>query len=150
MTGALISIRPRFAQDILAGTKTTELRRRAPACKPGDVVVMYETSPTKAIVGIAIVEGIDDGPTEGLWKAARGSAGVSREEYRSYFSGVVRGSAIRLSGARPLRRPIPLAEAQELAPDFRPPQSWCYLSGLSKALAARIRSLDEPPGETEP
>lgn len=141
MTGALMSIRPRFAQDILAGTKTTELRRRAPAFRAGDVVVMYETSPTKAIVGVAVVEGIDDGPTERLWKAARNSAKVSRAEYVSYFAGVSKGSAIRLSGARRLQRPIPLTELQRLAPLFRPPQSWCYLSGLPAALAARIKAL---------
>ena len=141
MNGALISVRPRFAQDILSGVKTTELRRRAPVCKPGDVLIVYETSPTKAIVGFAIVSRVDDDCTKTLWHSARFSAGVSYAEYRSYFDGASRGVAIHLKEAKPLKRPIALNEARSPAPAFRPPQSWCYLRSLPAPLASWIKQV---------
>lgn len=139
MKGALLSVRPRFAQGILAGTKTIELRRRAPACEPGDMVVFYETSPTSAIVGFAFVSRIDDGCTNALWQTARDFAGISQQEYRRYFAGASHGSAIHLKEAKILQPAIALSEARALAPTFRPPQSWCYLRSLPAALASRLQ-----------
>jgi predicted transcriptional regulator len=141
MNGALLSVRPRFAQGIIAGTKTIELRRRAPSCAPGDLVIVYETSPTKAIVGFAVVSKIDGGCTTTLWRSAQASAGVSHEEYRRYFDGAPSGVAIHLKEAKALRRPIALSEARSLAPEFRPPQSWCYLRSLPAALVSRLRQV---------
>ena len=138
MKGALISIHPRFAKEILAGVKTTELRRRVPACKPGDLIIVYETSPTMAIVGTAAIKGLDSRSTNSLWAIVRDTAGVSRQEYRDYFAGARQAHAIHLTEIQRLKRPISLAEVKSIAPNFHPPQSWCYLACLPRKLITKI------------
>jgi predicted transcriptional regulator len=139
MKGALISVQPRFSKSILDGVKTAELRRRAPACEPGDVVVVYETSPTMAIVGIAIVSHVQSSTARNLWPQVRHSAQITEREYYDYFAGKNEACAIHLTEARHLKHPISLKEARDLAPDFQPPQSWCYLKNLPKKLMQKIQ-----------
>ena len=122
-----MSIRPRFAQGILAGTKTVELRRRAPRLEPGDLVVVYETSPTKAIVGWATVDAIETAPSAALWGRVRGHAGVSRREFNAYFAGAATATAIHLSDAVALATPIVLDAIRTRWPWLRPPQSYRYV-----------------------
>jgi predicted transcriptional regulator len=50
---ALISIRPGYANAILDGTKTIELRRRVPELVSGTRLWIYATRPTAAVVGVA-------------------------------------------------------------------------------------------------
>jgi hypothetical protein len=50
----LFSIRPFYANKILAGQKTVELRRRFPEVgMPGSTAMIYCTNPVRAIVGSA-------------------------------------------------------------------------------------------------
>lgn len=138
MRGALISVRPHFAESILAGMKTSELRRRAPLCMTGDAVVLYETKPTMAIVGLAVVEMVEFETTQRLWPSVRHSACVSRREYGTYFSGSTHAYAIHLRSARAFKSPIALHEVRQIIPHFQPPQSWCYLASLPSALVKKI------------
>ncbi|MDE0040937.1 MAG: ASCH domain-containing protein, partial [Candidatus Poribacteria bacterium] len=65
---ALISIRPNFAEAILAGKKTVEIRRRIPALQVGTRLWIYATRPLGAIIGTAIVAKIIEGTPTELWK----------------------------------------------------------------------------------
>src|SRR6185503_3263930 len=47
----LISVRPRFAEMIFAGTKVVELRRLRPRIGTGDLVFVYVSSPVMALAG---------------------------------------------------------------------------------------------------
>ncbi len=141
MTGAFLSVRPRFSQAILSGDKRVELRRRPPDCSPGDLVVVYETSPTKAIVAIATVTSVTRQSPEALWRSVGGWTAVTRSEFSEYFAGSPTAAGIHLSHVRVLPQPIPLSAAREIAPVFRPPQSWCYLSSLPAALIAHLEAL---------
>lgn len=132
-----MSIRPRFAQSILDGTKTVELRRRAPNLEPGDTVVVYETSPTKAIVGWATVENVETTTPAALWHRVHGKAGVSRREYDAYFAGAPSASAIHLSRVFALRTPIVLDDIRVRWPWLRPPQSYRYVSLTRSATAIK-------------
>ena len=49
----LLCLRPRFAEAILSGAKTVELRRRPINTQPGTPILLYASSPTMAIVGTA-------------------------------------------------------------------------------------------------
>lgn len=124
----LMSIRPRFAQGILAGEKTVELRRRAPRVEPGDVVVIYETSPTKAIVGWTKVEAVETAAPAALWAKVEDDAGVSRREFDEYFAGSPSATAIRLVDVMALATPIKLDAIRMRWPWLRPPQSYRYVS----------------------
>ena len=45
----LISIKPEYAQKILDGEKTVELRKTRTRLKPGDIVLVYVSSPQQVI-----------------------------------------------------------------------------------------------------
>lgn len=124
----LISIRPRFARQILDGSKTVELRRRAPRLERGDEVLVYETSPTKAIVGWAAVKAIETTTPKVLWARVKAEAGVTRREFNEYFEGAATATAIYLSAASPLKAPIELEVIRVRWPWLRPPQSYRYVS----------------------
>ena len=50
MTLWVFPIKPLFARQIYSGVKKYELRRRVKV-KPGNIIVLYETAPVKAITG---------------------------------------------------------------------------------------------------
>ena len=123
----LLSIHPRFADGILSGVKRVELRRRLPRISSQDTVIVYETVPTKAVVGLFVVESVERLPVNQLWRKVRGIAGVTRTEFFKYFDGVTDGVAIFAGETERFRRPVPLFELRTLWPRFHPPQGFRYL-----------------------
>lgn len=144
----LLSIRPRFADGILAGVKRVELRRRLPRVGAQDNVVIYVTAPTMAVVGFFVVEGVSRLPLRPLWRRVRDIAGVRRAEYLDYFDGLAEGVGIFIGETERFSRPLPLGELRLLWPGFHPPQSFRYLDNgavdllgsVSAAPARRIAS----------
>ena len=80
----LISIHPEYAEKILTGEKTYELRRRLPLEKP-DRMVIYATAPVSAVIGTAEVSDMIDLPLTELWKRVGKSAFVTLDEFHEYF-----------------------------------------------------------------
>ncbi len=124
----LISIRPRFADLILNGDKTVELRRTKPSVKVGDSVLLYASSPICELIGTCIVLAVDVGTASDLWNLEGSRAGLTKPEFDSYFQGAVRAVGISLREARRVRRPRTLAELRVRLPGFTPPQSFSYLT----------------------
>src|SRR5262245_39531753 len=93
----LISIQPRFANAILDGTKTIELRRTMPTLPPGALALIYSSTPSKALVGWATVEEIVQASPNALWKAHKEATGVTSAEFRDYFTGSADAYGIRLA-----------------------------------------------------
>ena len=123
----LLSVRPRFAALILAGTKTIELRRVRPRVDPGDGVLLYVSSPVMALMAYSTVERVFEGSPAKLWEQVRSRAGVTRREYDEYFRGAARGVGIVLGALDRFSRAVPLSELRERWPGFHPPQSFRYL-----------------------
>jgi len=122
----VMSIRPQYSGKIVKGEKTVELRRRFPAdLDAGTVVLIYETSPTRALTGIAEIAEILTGPPSVIWKEFSDEACIARKDFDEYFSGTKEGVAIKLRGARRLTRALELKELRERF-DFAPPQSFIY------------------------
>jgi predicted transcriptional regulator/DNA-binding XRE family transcriptional regulator len=122
----VLSIKPEYSTKIVSGTKTVELRRRFSAnIQPGTIILIYESSPTSALIGLASIAEVLHGPTSAIWKKFSGEACIRRSDFDSYFAGTKIGFAIKLRGARPLKRAL---ELQELRDRFRfePPQSFLY------------------------
>lgn len=120
----LMSIRPQYARAILAGAKRAEFRTRFAAAAPADVVV-YATSPVRAVVGRFTVERVDRASPERLWEIHGRHGGIEKDDYEAYFAGRIgHACALVVADPRPYRAPFPLA-ALGLA---RPPQSWMYLA----------------------
>ncbi len=88
----LLSVHPRFATAILAGSKTVEVRRQRVAAPPGIAVLLYATAPTMALVGIARIAAVQVASPREVWSTHRARTGISRREYDEYMSGASRAS----------------------------------------------------------
>ena len=65
----VISIKPEHARNIMEGRKTVELRRRfAKGAAVGRWMLIYSSSPDKAIVGAAKLENVRRMAVEPLWR----------------------------------------------------------------------------------
>lgn len=122
----VFSIRPDYCEKIVSGAKTVELRRRFPMSVPmGTTALIYATSPTRALLGIAEIGEVHRCAPEEIWKAFAERACIERKDFDTYFRGVERGYVIELKRARRLRRTLNLSELRDRF-NFEPPQSFLY------------------------
>lgn len=131
-TDAIISIHPQFAEAILDGEKTVELRRRIPALSCGDRLWIYATKPIGAVVGFATVDDITRGHPSTLWKQHRKFAGVDYEAFKSYFYGTQNGIGILLKSVKRIE-PVSVEKIREIRGSFHPPQVMLKLSDVEGA-----------------
>lgn len=87
-----MSIRPEFATRLLAGDKRVEFRRR-PAARGVTHILIYATSPVRAVVGVAEVERLECASPRKLWSTFSDVAGIERDDFFAYFEGVTTGCA---------------------------------------------------------
>lgn len=139
-----MSLRPRFAELLLDGRKTVDLRRIEPAVHPGTLVLLYASSPTRALVGTGLVLSVCVASSDEIWTRLGSLTGLSRAEYDSYFDGADTAVAISLGDLRRLERPVPLPELRKGRSWFRPPQSFRYFD------AWQVASFELPLGERTP
>lgn len=123
----LMSIKPEYANMIFSGEKTIELRRTRPNCKKGDLVIVYVSSPVKAIQGFFEIEKINWGRPETIWKKFNKRTGVSQEVFQSYFDGVDVAYGIELKKVWKCETELALSGLREKL-KLEPPQSFRYLS----------------------
>ncbi|RLJ40011.1 transcriptional regulator [Acidovorax sp. 106] len=123
----LISLDERHANNILAGTKQVELRRRTMHVEPGSTIWFYVKKPVGAVVGFATVGTIYSAAPSTVWRKYSSVSGLGKSEFMSYFDGVAVASAMALSGAKKLKKPITLEALRTAMPGFHPPQFYCRL-----------------------
>lgn len=130
----MLSVKPRFAEAILQGRKTIELRRRCPRVESGMPIILYATAPRMALVGKALVRSVASDWPGALWNRVKDLAEVSRKEYRDYFAGATLAYGIELTAAERLASEIPLAQLRQSIAGFHPPQSFRYLAATQLSL----------------
>ena len=118
---ALISIRPNFAEAILTGEKTVEIRRRIPALEIGTRLWIYATRPLGAIVGTAMVEKVIEGTPTELWETCMDQIALGQCEYDEYFAGTDRALGIVLSEITRWH-PIGIDQLRKVREGFHPPR----------------------------
>ncbi|ACU74355.1 conserved hypothetical protein [Catenulispora acidiphila DSM 44928] len=123
----LLSLRPRFAEAILEGSKTVELRRRPIAAGAGTRVVLYSSAPTMAIVGTARLRTVDVAAPETAWKRHRARLGLTKEEFDGYLDGADQAYLLHLTAICELDEPLHLYHLRESGV-FQPPQSFRYVA----------------------
>jgi predicted transcriptional regulator len=123
----LVSIRPSYADKIVEGAKTVELRRRfSEDIAPGAILLIYSTSPTQAIIGSAGIRGVRRLRLNDLWGQYGAEACIDRETFDGYFNGLEEGYAILLEDVRPFARHVAAADLKAKF-GFVAPQSFMYL-----------------------
>ena len=123
----LLSVRPRFAESILAGAKSAEIRKQRPAVHPGTLVIIYATRPVGAIVGTARIAGISQGSPDEMWELHHARTGVTRPEFDEYLSGAKTAYLLLLNK---IQRLEPLLTLEQIRAEtaFQPPQSYRYVN----------------------
>ncbi len=124
----LLSIRPQYAERIFNGSKRIELRRTRPRVKQGDIVVIYVSSPVKAIKGAFWVDHVLEAEPDKLWGQVGLLAGIGRDEYDQYYAGAQTAFGIAVSAPWSFIKPVGLSQLRELWMGFHPPQSYRYLT----------------------
>lgn len=136
----LLSVRPRFAHGLLSGTKTAEIRRRFPDIPSGMKVIIYASSPEKAILGTMRVQRVVRSNADDIWRDYSDVIGIERSELSDYLDGARECSVLELDNPELWSRPVQLADLRS-ALDVEPPQSFRYLT--SRQLT-RLMSLVNP------
>lgn len=123
--GALMSIKPRYAEKIFLGEKLVELRKVVPRSLD-EMVIVYESSPVMAITGAFCVDQIVVKKTMELWPDVHDKACVSWEEYIEYFTGKEKAIGLYIKDPVKFRGGLSLETLRDEI-DFRPPQSFQYI-----------------------
>lgn len=134
---ALMSIRPQYADRIFRGEKRFEIRRRAVRLNPGALVLVYVSSPVKALVGAFTVKRVHVDSPDSLWRRYSEAMGVSRSAYEEYLRGTGLACAIEVDDIILLPE-TPLAALRAADEGFRPPQSYMFLGERHNPSLGRV------------
>ena len=86
MSTILLSIKPEYVERILDGSKKYEFRRHL-ANKKVTRILIYSTAPVMKVIGeVEVIGTLSMKPTP-LWEKTKLLAGISRSNFRKYFSG---------------------------------------------------------------
>jgi type I restriction enzyme S subunit len=125
----LLSVQPKYVDEILSGKKQFEYRTLAPK-EEIDRTFIYSSSPVKRIVASFDPDFITPkGTAEEVWNMIKNCPGADKLQLESYFKNR-KGVAIHISDLVKLSKPI---DPNELFPGFRAPQSFTYCK-LSKLI----------------
>jgi type I restriction enzyme S subunit len=125
MKNVLISIKPRFVNEIIKGTKKYEFRRSIfKDAKEIGKVFIYATAPIKKIVAsFSIGEIVADHP-EALWNRCQSVSGIDRSSFFEYFKNKDVGFAIKIKDLDVFKTPV---DPTRVIPGFVAPQSYRYV-----------------------
>ena len=123
-TRVLLSVKPRFAEAILAGVKTFEFRRALFRRQNIKTVVLYASSPTCKVVGEFTIDQVLSLTPDALWGETQDGGGIDRDFFDRYFEGRDTAHALKVKRARRYRWPLSLQKDLGIT---HPPQSFCYL-----------------------
>ena len=123
---ALMSIRPEFANAILAGEKAVEFRKR-PIADDVSFVLIYATLPIGSLIGWCAITGQSTTSPQELWNQFEGVSGISKDRFFDYYRQRDSGTGIMVSEPVRFDEPIPLTD---LGDHLRPPQSFQYLTDV--------------------
>ncbi len=121
----LLSIKPRFTKLIFSGEKRYEYRKAIFKSPEVRKIVVYESSPTKMIVGELEIETILCDTPNAIWNRTKKYSGIDCHFFFSYFSRRQFGYAIKIRSTCLYRDPI---DPNEFVSNFHAPQSFMYLN----------------------
>lgn len=121
----VMSLRPEFADMILRGVKTVEIRRRFSSAWVGRKVVFYAGLPVGAIVGEARIQSVFVERPQDIWQRFGPAIGCSVEYFAEYVSGRSFVAALQLEEVAQYPVCVPLTILREsLGGQLVPPQSY--------------------------
>jgi predicted transcriptional regulator/GNAT superfamily N-acetyltransferase len=147
----LMSIKPAYWDQIAAGKKTFEFRKRFSNRSMGVRALLYASRPVCSLVGEVKLQEMISGDPHQVWNRCAQGAGVEQGDFEIYVRSAREVRAIQLTDVRPFGRPVPIARLAELLGcTLRPPQSFCHLhkhnseAWLAAASLARLLQYCTP------
>ena len=86
MRKLLLSIKPKYVDAILAGTKRVEYRTRIRKDSEVTTALIYRSGDLKKIVAEFTIGGIIEGSPEQVWELTKGIGGIEEKDYFRYFA----------------------------------------------------------------
>lgn len=128
----LLSIKPEYASKILTREKTIELRRVRTRLGSGDLVLLYVSSPEKALVAYFEVEKVIvfenlQNKINTFWNEVKEKAAIEQGKFYKYYKGASLGVGIFIKEVYIFPHKLELERLRKKLPDLKPPQSYRYL-----------------------
>jgi predicted transcriptional regulator len=118
----LLSIKPKYANAILAGEKLVEFRKLA-FKKEIERVYIYSSSPEQRIIGYFTIEDIISDTPEELWRKYNTVGSISEDDFFEYFADKEIGYSIKIKSVNKFRKS---KNPKEIFKNFVAPQSYMY------------------------
>lgn len=119
-----MSIKPQYANLIVDGAKTVELRRRF-SDQEGARVLVYATGSLGLVIGEFYIKKVVKAPVDKIWHDHGFNSIIPQNVFDAYFSGKSEGYAIVVTRQLRYETPIPLKELDKNIK--RAPQSYMFL-----------------------
>ncbi|GAB6150425.1 ASCH domain-containing protein [Clostridium novyi] len=119
----ILSIKPEFVEKIITGEKQYEYRKRI-FKQEVDSVIIYATKPVGMLIGEFKVEKVLYDAVEQIWEKTNRFSGISYNYFKHYFSNKDMAYALKIKDLIVYRNPLC---PKKIIPDFKAPQSFCYL-----------------------
>jgi len=123
MKKILLSIKPYYVEEILAGRKTVEYRKRIPQDDTVRQVLIYSSYPSKRVVAEFTLGGFLSGTPEWLWEQSFKIGGISKDVFDHYFEDKDIAYAYQIENLQVFEQPRSLGEYGL----ERGPQDFCYV-----------------------
>jgi len=120
---AILSIKPQFVKEIMAGRKKYEFRKKVFKQQVNKVYV-YASSPVCRIIGEFVLGDILEGDPDYIWSCTKSSSGITREYFKEYYGERRIAFALEIKSFKSYERPI---NPYIVLNNFTAPQSFCYL-----------------------
>jgi len=129
LTNVILSIKPIYAEAIMAGTKKVEFRKKI-FKREVEKIFIYSSMPKKMIIGyFTILEIIEDTPSN-IWKEFKEVGGISEKDFFEYYKNTEKGFSIKIDKVVKFKEEI---EPEEFIEEFCAPQSYIYIEQKTTA-----------------
>lgn len=118
----LMSIKPKFVKQIFEGIKLFELRKKI-FRREVKTIIIYESSPTKKIVGEFIIDKIIRDTPQKIYLDYSEKLGISKKEYFEYFRNINVAYAIKIKKVIKYEKELTLSDFNVK----KAPQSYQYI-----------------------
>ncbi|MBL7055716.1 ASCH domain-containing protein [Candidatus Woesearchaeota archaeon] len=123
----LYSVNPEYSKLIFSGEKKIELRKTLPKIK-NKLIAIYETAPTKKVVGFCEISKYQELPLSSIGKFVK-KAKINKNFLYKYYKGKSKFVAIEIKKTHNFKKPLTLN--QFLNKEFKAPQSYSYIKDFS-------------------
>lgn len=146
----LISVKPIFAEKILNGEKTIELRKSAPKkVNKESYILIYVTSPIKELWAVCKINNIIKEDKSIFWKKYGFKTGVTENEFKEYYNKNENAYGIELKQIKNFsKHSIDLKNLKKAFPNFMPPQTYTYINSEEinfSVLKQILNKIDKKP-----